>query len=62
MLPGGLVVRDALLMQVLASECGQANALVAALLLRLVWLVSELAICGILYVGAKSRKQGAANK
>lgn len=59
MLPGGLVVRDALLMQVLAPACGQANALVVALLLRLVWLVSELAICGILYIGAKSKGPGA---
>ena len=59
MLPGGLVVRDALLMQVLAPACGQANALVAALLLRLVWLVSELAICGILYTGAKCREHRA---
>ncbi len=62
MLPGGLVVRDALLMQVLASECGQANALVAALLLRLVWLVSELGICGILYIGAKCWRRGAGKK
>ncbi len=62
MLPGGIVVRDALLMQVLAPECGQANALVAALLLRLVWLVSEIAICGILYIGAKSRRRGAGSK
>jgi uncharacterized membrane protein YbhN (UPF0104 family) len=49
LLPGGLVVRDALLMQILAPVCGEANALVAAVLLRIVWLVSEVVACGILY-------------
>ncbi|MEX2307518.1 MAG: lysylphosphatidylglycerol synthase domain-containing protein [Pirellulales bacterium] len=55
MLPGGLVVRDALLMQLLTPSCGAANALVAAVLMRLVWLVSELVVCVILYVAAKIR-------
>jgi glycosyltransferase 2 family protein len=54
MLPGGLVVRDAVLMQLLAPVCGEANALVAAVLMRLVWLVSEVVACGILYIGRKS--------
>jgi uncharacterized membrane protein YbhN (UPF0104 family) len=51
MLPGGLGVRDAVLMQLLAPLCGDANALVAAILVRLVWLVSEVVTCGILYIG-----------
>jgi glycosyltransferase 2 family protein len=55
-LPAGLGVRDALLMQLLVPVCGDANALVAAVLMRLVWLVSEVVVCGILYVGA-ARKQ-----
>lgn len=55
MLPGGLVVRDALLMQWLAPLCGAAGALVAAVVMRLVWLVSELAVCVILYIDAKLR-------
>jgi len=59
MLPGGLVVRDAILMQLLAPVCGEANALVAAVLMRLVWLVSEVLACGILYIGAKSNERGA---
>jgi uncharacterized membrane protein YbhN (UPF0104 family) len=50
MLPGGILVRDAALMQLLAPICGDANALVAAVLMRLVWLVSEVVACGILYV------------
>jgi len=56
MLPGGLVVRDALLMRLLAPICGEANALVAAVMLRLVWLLTEISVCGILYV-ARSREQ-----
>jgi hypothetical protein len=56
MLPGGLVVRDALLMELLAPHCGTANALVAAVLVRLVWLVSELGLCVILYVGPRLRR------
>jgi glycosyltransferase 2 family protein len=55
MLPGGLVVRDALLMQLLTPSCGAGNALVAAVLMRLVWLVSELAVCVILYIATKVR-------
>ncbi|HEX5472047.1 MAG TPA: lysylphosphatidylglycerol synthase domain-containing protein, partial [Lacipirellulaceae bacterium] len=62
MLPGGLIVRDAVLMQLLVPVCGAANALIAAVLMRLVWLVSEVVACGILYVGAGCRGQGAANK
>lgn len=50
-LPAGLGVRDALLMQLLVPVCGEANALVVAVLMRLVWLVSEVIVCGILYVG-----------
>jgi uncharacterized membrane protein YbhN (UPF0104 family) len=53
MLPGGIGVRDLLLMQLLAPHFGDANALVAAVLMRLVWLVSELCVCVILYVGVK---------
>jgi uncharacterized membrane protein YbhN (UPF0104 family) len=55
MLPGGLVVRDGVLMQLLAPVCGEANALVAAVLMRLVWLVSEVGACGILYIVRASR-------
>jgi uncharacterized membrane protein YbhN (UPF0104 family) len=62
MLPGGLVVRDAVLMQLLAPVCGEANALVVAVLMRLVWLVSEIVACGILYIGARSRERGAGSE
>jgi len=59
LLPGGIGVRDALLMQLLAPLCGDANALIVAVLVRLVWLVSELATCGILYIGTRSEERGA---
>lgn len=54
MLPAGLGVRDAALMQLLVPICGDANALIIAILMRLVWLVSELVTCGILYVGVRN--------
>jgi uncharacterized membrane protein YbhN (UPF0104 family) len=57
MLPGGLVVRDAVLMQLMAPLCGDANALIAAVLVRVIWLVSEVVACGILYVGGGRRGQ-----
>jgi uncharacterized membrane protein YbhN (UPF0104 family) len=62
MLPGGLLVRDAILMQLLVPVYGEANSLVAAVFLRLVWLVTEVAMCGILYVAAGSRERGARSK
>jgi uncharacterized membrane protein YbhN (UPF0104 family) len=59
LLPSGIIVRDAILLQLLASRCGDADALLAAVLLRLVWLVSEIGICAILYVGVKGKALGA---
>jgi glycosyltransferase 2 family protein len=55
-LPGGLVVRDFLLLQLLTPTCGEANALIAAVLLRLVWLVSEILVCGIMVIGMYRRR------
>jgi uncharacterized membrane protein YbhN (UPF0104 family) len=57
MVPGGLGVRDGVLFGLLAPICGEANALVASVLMRLVWLVSEVVVCGILYIGRGSRGQ-----
>jgi uncharacterized membrane protein YbhN (UPF0104 family) len=53
MLPGGLGVRDLLLMQLLAPVCGEPNALVAAALWRLVSVLSELIICVILEIAKR---------
>jgi uncharacterized membrane protein YbhN (UPF0104 family) len=54
LLPGGLVVRELILLDLLAPQVGEPTALVAAVLLRLVWLVSELIVSGCLYVATKS--------
>jgi uncharacterized membrane protein YbhN (UPF0104 family) len=48
-IPGGAVVREAVLTELMAPHLGGALALVSAILLRFVWLVSELIISGILY-------------
>ena len=58
LVPGGAVVREAILTELMvphlrgvtAVTSAPATALVAAVLLRLVWLVSELLISGILYL------------
>jgi uncharacterized membrane protein YbhN (UPF0104 family) len=60
MLPGGLVVRDALLLELLSPTCGAADALLAVALFRLVWLVSELGLCGILEMWRRSARARAA--
>jgi uncharacterized membrane protein YbhN (UPF0104 family) len=49
LLPGGLVVRELILLDLLAPQVGEATALVAAVLLRLVWLLSEMVVSGSLY-------------
>jgi uncharacterized membrane protein YbhN (UPF0104 family) len=58
LIPGGAVVREAILTEVLAKlmvpHPGEVVALISAVLLRLVWLVSELIISTILYVGVSS--------
>lgn len=49
MIPGGLGVRELVMLQLLAPAVGNGPALVCAVLSRLVWLVAELAISTILY-------------
>jgi uncharacterized membrane protein YbhN (UPF0104 family) len=56
LIPGGAVVREAVLAELIAPRFGDVVAVVSAVLLRLVWLLSELGISGILYVtGATTR-------
>lgn len=52
LIPGGLGVRDVVLLRMTARllPLGAAEAALAAVMLRLVWLLSELAISAILYV------------
>jgi hypothetical protein len=55
LIPGGLGVRDLILIKLIVRLCevGPAEAAVASGLLRLVWLVSELVISAILYFGGR---------
>jgi glycosyltransferase 2 family protein len=46
--PGGLGVREGVLMSLLAPALGRDLAVVAAVLLRLVWVVAELAAAAVL--------------
>lgn len=51
LIPGGAVVREAILTELMVGPFGEVVAVVSALLLRLIWLLSELAISVILYAG-----------
>jgi len=48
-LPGGLGVREGVLMSTLAPALGSDQAVIASLLLRLVWVAAELAAAAILF-------------
>ena len=50
LIPGGLGVRDWILMTLLAPQYGAQLAVVSAVLLRIVWLLSEVVVSAILYV------------
>ncbi|MCA9102450.1 MAG: UPF0104 family protein [Planctomycetales bacterium] len=50
LIPGGAGVREIVIMKLLAGEIGDGPAIVAAVLLRIVWLVSEVVVSSILYV------------
>jgi hypothetical protein len=52
-IPAGLVVRDAVMLELLAPMVGKGPALVCALVARLVWLLSEVGISIILYPQGK---------
>jgi hypothetical protein len=53
-LPGGLGVRDLVLDRFMVPEFGEVKACIAVVLLRLVWLVTELAVSAILYFGSRA--------
>lgn len=55
LLPGGLGVRELVLDELMVEPFGRVAAIVSAVLLRLVWLVTELIISGILYGWIKNR-------
>jgi len=58
MLPGGVGVRELVVMTLLAPAFGQVAAILSAVLLRLAWLVSEAVVSIILYtVGRAPRRE-----
>jgi hypothetical protein len=65
MIPGGLVVRDGLMVLLLGAVLGEllgpvlgdSTALVVTALVRLNWLVSECVACGILEIAYRMRRK-----
>lgn len=56
MIPGGLIVRDGLMILLLKTQLEEpAAALVVTALIRVIWLVSECLACGILEVATRMR-------
>lgn len=57
LLPGGVWARDIIVVELIASHprFGADVAIISAVVLRIVWLVSELAVSGILYLTHKKR-------
>ncbi|MEN6557126.1 MAG: lysylphosphatidylglycerol synthase transmembrane domain-containing protein [Thermoguttaceae bacterium] len=60
--PGGAVVREAVLAELMIPHLGGGVSLISAVLLRMVGLVAELAISGILYLGVRGPKSSAENR
>lgn len=56
LLPGGIGVRELVLDELMVGPFGQVAAIVSAVLLRLIWLMTELIISGILYVWIKNKR------
>jgi glycosyltransferase 2 family protein len=50
LLPGGIGIREYVVMTLLAGPFGAGAAAVSAILLRLVWLLGELLLAGVLYL------------
>lgn len=57
MIPGGVGVREFVMIPLLEPAFGPVNAIVSAILLRLAWLLSEVSVLTILYVGNRFRKK-----
>ncbi len=50
LLPGGIGIREAIVLALLAEPFGPAAAVVSAVILRLVWLLTELVLAAVLYL------------
>ncbi|TWT76925.1 hypothetical protein Pla123a_23500 [Posidoniimonas polymericola] len=56
LIPGGLLVRDGLMVALLAPAAGPEPALAATVLVRLAWIGSEALVCGILAAAGVARR------
>jgi uncharacterized membrane protein YbhN (UPF0104 family) len=50
LLPGGIAIREFVIMTLLAPPFGDGAAMISAILLRLLWLLSELLLAAVLYL------------
>lgn len=57
LIPGGLGVRDWILVELLAPGYGVATAFASAILLRLIWLLAELFVSAILYMDVRRARR-----
>ncbi len=57
LIPGGALVRETVLLGLMQPELGEGPALLAAVVLRLVWLAAELLLSGLLYWQPGLRKK-----
>ena len=55
LLPGGIGVRELVMIPLLGARFGSVTAVVAAVVIRLVWLSAELLTSGIIYVSSKKK-------
>lgn len=56
LLPGGIGVRELVIIPLLSARFGPVTAIVAAIVIRLVWLAAELLTSGIIYVAGRLTK------
>lgn len=56
LIPGGLGVRELVIVPLLTRDFGAPKALACAILIRLIWLISEVGIVGIIQLGSSLRK------
>jgi len=59
LLPGGIGVREIVMIPLLGARFGDVNAIVAAVVIRVVWLAAELITSGIIYL---MRRSGSAKR
>jgi uncharacterized membrane protein YbhN (UPF0104 family) len=56
LLPGGIGVRELVMIPLLGARFGSVTAVVAAVVIRLVWLTAELVTSGIIYTWLRWKK------